>query len=1296
MTKVDSLISALTNLIIEMPERQSTSSDFSVSKKDAPFEPPRPNNLEGLSAAENGILQQQNRIDKQKVTLLTLYRFAGVSDVLLVVIGLVCGAVHGAAYPMFTLVVGGIVNNFNDFFGNSGASQVFQHNVDHKSLYFVYIGIAILGSSLIENLILVNRGEILAARYRKAYMRAVIHQNIAYFDKLGTGEITTRITNDTMSIQEAVSEKSGNILQGVAAFVAALVVSFASQWKLACILLPSMFFVVASMVIGSMIIIRKQINVDHIYSEGSAIAEEALSASRNTVAFGLEDRLAEKFDGYLKKAVREADHAGLAQGVMLAFIWAAFFLTYALGLWEGSRLIVRNETSIGKVITVVMSMLIGSFQLGHCAPNIRFIVQGMAAANSLNEAINRVPIVDSDSREGLKLDKVNGFIKLRNVRFRYPSRPDVLVLHDFSLDIPAGQTVALVGLSGSGKSTIVGLLERFYLPLSGSITLDGHEIQDLDVKWLRQRIGYVPQEPTLFAESIFDNIAYGLIGTEYENAPYEVKFQKVQEACKLANAWDFIEALTEKIYTNVGDRGFLLSGGQKQRIAIARAIVGNPPILLLDEATSALDTKSEGIVQDALDRAVVNRTTIVIAHRLSTIKNAHKIVVMSHGEILEQGSHSELLALGGTYSSLVGTQHVSSDVAGEKDKDSSSSGEGIVVQEDKLEVLEGSAVEEEKIPGIENPQDSGLTRYLEMLWGLNRSELWLICGGTACAVILGYCYPSLGMVAAFSIQSIIEEKGGIMRHSINVYSGWLFFIGMMSLFAATVMCSTLSFASNRLVRAIRVGLFRQILRLDSAFFDYPTNTPGALTSILAKEAKAIDGLGGATLGQILQSLAVLIGGIVTGIPFNWRIGLVALATVPILMGCGFSRIYVLRSLHERAHKVYEDSGALAAQYASAVRTVQSLTREDGVIEKYGAEVDKQINSGHLANLRSALLFGLAEGLIPWVMALVFWWGSTCLRKGQSSLIGFYTVFMSIVLGAQSAGRIFSFAPDFTKARAAAESCYRIFSAHPKIDVWDEAGYRPENGTVEGNVSFENVYFRYPTRQQVPVLRGLNLQISQGQYVALVGPSGCGKSTTIGLLERFYTPQNGNIKIDGRDLGEYNLSSIRSFIALVQQEPTLYSGTLRENILMGWPGDTSEVTDQMIEAAARKANIHDFIFSLPDGYDTEAGSRGGLLSGGQKQRVAIARALIRNPKILLLDEATSALDSDSERVVQSALDEAARGRTTIAIAHRLSTIQKADMIYVFENGYIVEQGNHPKLMSLNGRYAELVRLQALEN
>lgn len=285
------------------------------------------------------------------------------------------------------------------------------------------------------------------------------------------------------------------------------------------------------------------------------------------------------------------------------------------------------------------------------------ITHARGAAAKLLETIDRVPTIDSASEEGLKPETCEGQITLEDARFNYPSRPNVPILRGLSLNFPAGKTAALVGASGSGKSTIISLVERFYDPLSGVVKLDGRDLRTLNVRWLRSQIGLVSQEPTLFATTIRRNVEHGLVGTRWENAADDVKFQMVKAACEKANADGFISKLPLGYETMVGERGFLLSGGQKQRIAIARAIVSDPRILLLDEATSALDTQSEGIVQDALDKAAAGRTTITIAHRLSTIKDAECIYVMGDGCVLESGTHSQLLANpDGPYALLVEAQ----------------------------------------------------------------------------------------------------------------------------------------------------------------------------------------------------------------------------------------------------------------------------------------------------------------------------------------------------------------------------------------------------------------------------------------------------------------------------------------------------------------------------------------------------------------------------------------------------------------------------------------------------------------
>lgn len=423
--------------------------------------------------------------------------------------------------------------------------------------------------------------------------------------------------------------------------------------------------------------------------------------------------------------------------------------------------------------------------------------------------------------------------------------------------------------------------------------------------------------------------------------------------------------------------------------------------------------------------------------------------------------------------------------------------------------------------------------------------------------------------------------------------------------------------------------------------------------------------------------------------------LVCIATVPVVLTCGFLRFWVLGRLAQRSKSAYATSAAYACEATSAIRTVASLTREQDVWDHYHEQLEEQGKKSLRSVLKTSLLYAASQSFMFLAIALGFWYGGKLIGSGEYGLFQFFVCFSAVIFGAQSAGVIFSFAPDMSKSRGAASELKTLYERQPTIDTWSTAGKTLDK--VEGLIEFRDVHFRYATRPEVPVLRGISLTVKPGEYVALVGASGCGKSTSVGLVERFYDPLSGTITLDGHDISTLNINSYRSHIALVSQEPTLYQGTIRENILLGTATatDSATISDATLETACRNANIWNFISSLPDGLGTDLGNKGVMLSGGQKQRVAIARALLRDPKVLLLDEATSALDSESEKVVQAALDQAAKGRTTISIAHRLSTIQRADRIYVFEGGRVVESGRHQQLLARRGRYWELVQMQSLE-
>ncbi|KAF3769875.1 P-loop containing nucleoside triphosphate hydrolase protein [Cryphonectria parasitica EP155] len=1285
-----------------------------------------------LAPDEAAILKRQVDTPNIKVGLTTLYRYSTRTDLVLLAIGSVCAIASGAILPCMTIVFGSLQGTFAGFFNGTASYDSFMAEMTHLVLYFVYLGVGMFFATYISTVIFIYTGEHISGKIREHYLESCLKQNIGFFDNLGSGEVVTRITADTNLIQDGISEKVAITLTAIATFFAAFIIGFIEYWKLTLILLSTVVAIVFIMGSGSQFIVKNSRANINAYALGGTVAEETLSSVRNAVAFGTQDRLATSYDSHLIKAEYFGVRLKGSLAVMVAFLMMVMNWNYGLAFWQGSVFLVDGSTSLSKVLTVAMAVMIGSFALGNVTPNVQAFTTALGASAKIFTTIDRVSALDSSSAAGDKLDVVEGEIELRSVKMIYPSRPEVTVMDDISLKIPAGKTTALVGASGSGKSTIVGLVERFYEPVQGTVYLDGRDISTLNLRWLRQQISLVSQEPTLFSTTIYDNIRHGLVGTQHENAGPEKQKELIEAAAVKAFAHDFITALPEGYETNVGERGFLLSGGQKQRIAIARAICSDPKILLLDEATSALDSRSEGVVQAALEQASEGRTTIAIAHRLSTIKDADNIVVMSQGKIVEQGTHNELLKMEGAYHSLVTAQAIATV---NDDDDESNPSE----DDDEIELIKKKTSQGETATAVEgeggfeaDPDDTNIAARLNRqatsksvssvamqnrkapeereysLWSLikllasfNKEEWPMMVVGLFFAVLSGGGNPVMSLIfseiiVALSVPVSPETIPGI-KSSAHFWCLMYLMLGLAMLIVFAVQGVIFAFGSERMIHRVRDRAFRAMLRQDVEFFDRDENAAGALTSFLSTEATHMAGLSGATLATILMSLSTLVACCVISLAIGWKLALVCIATIPVLLACGFLRVWMLAQFQRRSRKAYDKSASFASEAITAIRTVASLTREDDVMHLYRDSLATQLQASTKSILRSSTLYAASQSLLFLVFALGFWYGGTLLAKGEYSLFQFFVVFSEIIFGAQSAGTIFSFAPDMGKAKSAATELKRLFDRQPSIDTWSTEGERlsrEDKYAIQGTIEFRDVHFRYPTRPDVPVLRGLDLQVRPGQYIALVGPSGCGKSTTIALLERFYNPLAGGVYVDGREISSLNVNDYRSFIALVSQEPTLYAGTIRENIMLG-ATDPEAITDEQVEAVCREANIYDFILSLPEGFNTVVGSKGTLLSGGQKQRIAIARALIRDPKILLLDEATSALDSESEHVVQAALDKAAKGRTTIAVAHRLSTIAKADCIYVFERGVIVEKGTHRELMGLSGRYAELVRLQSLE-
>lgn len=538
----------------------------------------------------------------------------------------------------------------------------------------------------------------------------------------------------------------------------------------------------------------------------------------------------------------------------------------------------------------------------------------------------------------------------------------------------------------------------------------------------------------------------------------------------------------------------------------------------------------------------------------------------------------------------------------------------------------------------------------------------------------------------FEVPGINKNK---IQEGSDLWSLMYLMLGIVQFIAYAIQGITFAYCGEQLMRRIREQTLAHLLRQDIAFFDKGENNPGALSAFVSVETMQVSYITGTTLSTIIIACTNVFAGVVVSLAIGWKLALVCFSLVPLLLASGFFQYYILYQYQESAGKAYADSAGYAAEYVSAMPTVASLTLEEQVITEYRSRLKVQKKKSLISVAKSSALLAASHSMIYLCLGLGFWYGSTLMATREYNIFQFFICLMSVIFGSYSAGTIFTLLADIVKAQYSAAQVKEIFERQPEIDTWSNQGTRI--AAVKGRVELRNVHFHYATRPERPVLRGLDLVAEPGQHVALFGPSGCGKSTTIALLERFYDPVIGQVMVDGQDISELDINLYRSQIALVSQHPTLYQGTIRENICMGKNG---EVSDEQIENACRDANIHDFIVSLPAGLNTLVGIGGALLSGGQKQRIAIARALIRSPRILLLDEATSALDSESEHIVQAALDRASKGRTTITVAHRISTIRNADVVYVIDQGRVVESGQHSTLMNLNGSYAELVRMQSM--
>jgi len=679
--------------------------------------------------------------------------------------------------------------------------------------------------------------------------------------------------------------------------------------------------------------------------------------------------------------------------------------------------------------------------------------------------------------------------------------------------------------------------------------------------------------------------------------------------------------------------------------------------------------------------------------------------------VVERGTHDELVAAagmdgGGVYARMARLQNASVAVAREEQR------QRAVEVESDSSMVSFRSVEIMSLPSDFHPSPAPSFRSVERsvdmeddelaghdtarrrkpsqlrLLKMNRPEWKQALLGCAGAVVFGAVLP----LYSYSLGSLPEVyflgDNDLIRSKTRLYSLVFFGIAVVCITANIVQHYNFAVMGERLTERVRAQMLAKILSFEVGWFDEKENSSAAVSARLATQATKVRSLVGDRMCLLVQAAANAALGFSLALAVSWRLAVVMMAIQPLIIASFYFKKVVMSAMSRKAKKAQVRGSQLAGEAVVNHRTITAFSSQRRMLRLYEAAQEGPRKDSRAQSWISGACLSLCQFSNTATMALALWYGGRLMARGLITPTHLFQVFFMLMTMGRVIADAGSLTSDLAKGGDAVRSVLDTLDREPLIK--DDGDSKQRRQEIKGGIEFRNVHFSYPTRPEVAVLDGFTLEIGAGKTVALVGPSGSGKSTVIALIERFYDAQKGSVLVDGRDIRSYSLAHLRSHIALVSQEPALFSGTIRDNIAYG----EEHATEDEVTAAAKLANAHEFISGMEGGYDARVGERGAQLSGGQRQRIALARAVLKNARVLLLDEATSALDTVSERLVQDAVERMLRGRTCVVVAHRLATVQKADTIAVVKDGKVAERGYHGELIAAGrgGTYYNLIKLQ----
>lgn len=1078
-------------------------------------------------------------------------------------------------------------------------------------------------------------------------------------DELDRGQVIARAISDIRNIIAALIWMP-TMLGNVAVFTFSLVIM--------AVLSPLLTLVAA--LTGPLLLVialasRRRLfpatwRAQELAADVASVLDGAVTGVRVVKGFGQEEQELDRFERASERLyaarVRTVNLTARYDPALRAVPLFGQIGVLALGGW----LAIHGSISLGTFLAFSLYLLQMVAPVRFLAGQVTLVQQAAASALRVFEVIDARPVV-ADRPGAVTLPGGPAAVEFDGVRFGYdPAHP---VLDGLSLRVAPGETVAIVGTSGSGKSTISMLLPRFYDVQAGAVRVNGHDVRDLTRGSLRAAIGPVLEDAFLFSDTVRANIAFGRPGASDA---------EVVAAAKAAEADGFIRRLPQGYDTVVAEEGLTLSGGQRQRVALARAILADPRILLLDDATSAVDPGVEAVINATLRRVLEGRTTLLIAHRRSTLRLADRIAVLDEGRVLDTGTHEELSARCALYRRLL---------SGPGDDAEGTGTEPAVARAtpDLWDAEERPSDTPETLPPRDRPAiDREAARTPEPGFRLRRL-LPPILGALAVALVLDILDVAAGLTLPILTRDGIDRgvlASGFQKLAVLSAVG----VAIVAADWGVNVAGTAIVGRNgeRLVHVLRVRVFAHLQRLGLNY--YESESSGRISTLMTIYIDALSVFLRTGLVAMVNSLLSFAGIMVGLLVIDWRLGLLVLTVMPAL---------AVATLLYRAKsgRAYQDSGektgdvnADLQENVAGLRVTQAYRREGQRKARFARRSDAYRVSRMRAQLYSALYFPFVQLLSTVSGALVLLVAAGQVRSGAMSagaLIAYLLYIEMLFWPVQQLSEVLD-------AYQQATVGVREVGGFLRVPVSPPPPEHPlEVGRLRGRIELRGVRFRYGPDLPESI-RGVDLTVEPGETVALVGRTGAGKSTLVKLVARFYDVTEGAVLVDGVDVRSYDIPAYRRRLGIVPQESYLVPGSVRDTIAYGRP----DADDAAVEAAARAVGAHEMIAGLPAGYLHAVGPRGRTLSAGERQLLALARARLVDPDILLLDEATAALDLASEAAVTRATAELTTRRTTLVVAHRLTTAARADRIVVLDEGRVAEVGTHDELAGAGGVYAAL--------